>query len=245
VADKLPSGCFVTQSDVITRQQTDAIGKKLGAPLKKLSNTYLQIHGKPIQVNVLEAKTGTDAKKLHKTVSKMKNHPAFCLLRGKKVIEFCKSDISTAIKTAYELGFTPKPKQVQYDLTAHLSTVDKADYMDSNNLFNVFLKTNTQNPSKESIAQIRELSHGFVFGKSLVLRKESEKLAVYEFNPRPAKTTSQSFDQVLFTFQQTPNILGVPYVTFNARVICNNTGKTPTTRKAEKSLLSATFVLAR
>ena len=83
VADKsfeqLPFGCFVTKSEVIPRNQTDAIGKKLGTSLKRLSNTYLQVQGKPIQVNILEAETGAEAPKLHKTISKMNtNYEKIC-----------------------------------------------------------------------------------------------------------------------------------------------------------------------
>jgi len=237
--EKMPFGCFVTKSYRIPKAQADAIGKKLGTPLKKLSNTYLQVQGKPIQVNIMEAKAPADAKKLHKTISAMKGHPAFCLIQGKKVVEFCNVELSTAIKTAYELGFTPKPKTVQYGITAHVSTIDKADYMSFNKLFNVFLQTNTQNPSKESITNIQALSRNFTFGTSVTLRKQPGKSS-YEFTPKPTKTMDQSHDRISYFFKQTPDVLGVPYVTLRSKVSCNSTGTTPTDRKPDKSLLSAT-----
>mgnify|MGYP006306052459 CR=1 FL=1 len=37
--EKMPFGCFIIKSRVISREQTNAVARKLGAPLKKLSNT--------------------------------------------------------------------------------------------------------------------------------------------------------------------------------------------------------------
>ena len=61
---KLPFGCFVTKSIAVTPNQTAAIAKRLGASLDKLSNTFLTVHGSPIQVNILDAATEADAAKL-------------------------------------------------------------------------------------------------------------------------------------------------------------------------------------
>jgi hypothetical protein len=237
---KMPFGCFVTKSDIVPKAQADAIGKKLGVPLRRLSNTYLQVQGKPIQVNILETKNSADAKTLHKTISAMKAHPAFCLIQGKTVVEFCNAELPTTIKTAYELGFTPKPKKVQYEITAHISTIDKADYMAFNKLFNVFLKTNTQSPGQQSINQIRDLSRDFTFGTSVVLRKPQDESTSYVFNPKPTKITDQPNDHISYSFKLPPDVLSIPYVTLTAKLLCNDTGLTPTNRKADKSLLSAT-----
>ena len=239
--EKMPFGCFVTKSDVIPKAQVEAIGKRLGTPLKGLSNTYLQVQGKPIQVNILEARTLAGAKKLHKTISAMKGHPTFCLIHSKKVIEFCNADVSTAIKTAYELSFTPKPEKVEYGIIAHISTIDKADYMTFNKLFNVFLKTNTENPSKESVTQIKNLSRDFTFGTSLTLREQPVQSSSYEFNPKPTKATEKPDDLATYSFGQVPNVLGIPYVTLKAKIVCNSTGIMPTNRKVDSMLLSATL----
>ena len=246
VADKcfeqLPVGCLISKTDVITSAQKDAIAKRLGIPLKKLSNTYLQIQGQPILVNIFETKTDAEAIKLYKIISKMKDHSAFCLIRGRKVIEFCDADASTAIKTAYELGFVKKPGEIRYLITAHVSTIEKADYMAFNKLFNVFLNTNTSNPSRESITQIETLSRGFTFGKSLVMRTQPELdgVTTYSLTPNPMKSEHQQHDRVVYSFDQCPRILGIPYVTLKANIVCNDTGVTSTVRKSDKSLLSAT-----
>lgn len=246
VADKcfeqLPAGCFVIKSIVIPQEQTEAIGNKLGVSLEKLSNTYLKIQGKPIQVNILEAKSKADAEKLHETLLATKENPAFCLISGLKVIEFCKADAITAIKTAYELGFSPKPKQVQYVITVDVATIDQADYMKFNELFNLFLNTNMENPSEESMAHIKTLASGFNFGNSLTLRKQPNQgqMESYSFSPNPNKVEDLPDDEVVYSFNHLPDALGVPYVTLTAKIVCNDTGTTPTERKTDPSLLAAT-----
>lgn len=238
----LPFGCFVTKSTLAAGNQKNAIAGRLGAPIAKLSNTTLLVHGKSIQVNIIEAETNAGAAKIHKTISGMKNHPAYCLLRGRKVIEFCKADAAAATKTAFELGFRKKPKQIRYLVTAHIATIEKPDYMSANKLFNVFLKTNTRNPSKDALAQISKLSRGFQFGKSLALRvqRKSDGSPAYELSPKPARSEGQKNGKAVFHFTRPPSVIGVPYVTLKADITCNETGFTPNSRKPDRSLLSAT-----
>ncbi len=238
--EKLPFGCFVRKTDVIAPgDQLDAIGKKLGTPLKGLSNTHMQVHGMPIQVNILEAGSDADAAALHKTILTMKNNPAYCLLRGRKVIEFVRADVTLAIKTAYELGLVKKPTRIQYQVTAYISPIEKADYMAANKLFNLFLTTNTRRPTKEVVASVEKLSKGFTFGKSVSMRSP-QKGDSYTFAPKPSGTQEQGRDGVVYTFEKPPAVLGVPYVKVQATLSCNNTGVTPTRRVADKSLLGAT-----
>lgn len=238
--EEMPFGCLLIRSDIIPKDQTDSIGRKLGAPLRRLSNNYLRIQGKPVQVNILEAATPTDAVRIHKTISAMKGHPAFCLIQDNKVIEFCNADVATAIKTSYELGFSPKPRKILYGLTAQISTINKADYLSFNELFNVFLNTNTKNPSQESINKIKTLSRDFIFGTSISLRKQPNRSTSYEFTPSAVEITDMPPDQTSYSFKQIPNVLGIPFVTLSARITCDDTGMTPTDRKADKGLLSAT-----
>ena len=240
--EDLPAGCVVTKSEEITGDQLEAIGGRLGAPLKSLSNTYLLVHGKPIQVNVLEASTEAEAAAVFETISAMKTDPAFCLLVGRRVIEFVGADVATAIKTTYEVGFVEKPTQVRYRITAHASTIETADYMAFNELFNVFLATDTASPSAEAVARIEELSEGFTFGRSLVLRAQGSAggASAYRFTPEPTVAEDLPNGRVVYSFDQPPEVLGVPYVTMTATITCNAAGLTPATRGGDASLLSAT-----
>ncbi|MHC4086027.1 MAG: transglutaminase domain-containing protein [Planctomycetota bacterium] len=238
----LPFGCFVTKSIAVPPNQTAAIGKRLGASIEKLSNTYLTVHGSPIQVNILDATTEADAAKLYTIISNMKGHPAFCLRIGKRVIEFVGNDPTLAIKTSYELGFLKKPREIRYRITAEISTIDKSDYMSFNKLFNIFLATDSKNPGKEAVSEITRLSKGFQFGTSLTMRSPDlgKSKAVYEFTPAPRVKKPAENDVMIYLFRNPPKILDVPYVTTTMQITTDETGFVPTTRKADRSLLSST-----
>ena len=128
----LPAGCSVNRSEELPGDQVAVIGGKLGAAVKRISNTYLTVQGQSIQVNIIEGKTETDAFALYKAISGTKHNLAFCLRKGNCVVEFVARDTAHAIKTSYELGFVPKPKHVLYRVTAKLATLDKTDYMACN-----------------------------------------------------------------------------------------------------------------
>ena len=118
-----PFGCFVQQTHVIDDKQRDEIGKRLGVPLKKLTNTDMVVQGAFVKVNLLEAKTEADAAELHKKLLKMRGHPAFCLRKGRTVVEFARTSRDTAVKTAWELGFAEKPDEVRYRVAATTATI--------------------------------------------------------------------------------------------------------------------------
>ena len=71
---KMPPGWVVKKSRLVPQSQQEVIAKKLQAQFDKLSNTVLIVHGKPIQVNLLDCPTESDARRLHKTILKMKKH---------------------------------------------------------------------------------------------------------------------------------------------------------------------------
>ncbi len=238
----LPAGCFLNKSMVIPKDQTDAISRKLGIPLVKLSNNFLRIHGQFIQVNILESDTKANAQKLHKVIGKMKNNPAYCLLKGKQVIELCKASLATTIKVGYELGYTPKPEKIHYRVKAFIGAVDKSDYMAANRIFNLFLQYNQNNPKKEITDRISTLIKGFSFGTSVTLRspRKSDGVLSYTFTPPSAKTVSINADTTTYSFTNLPSAVNVPYVSFTAEISCNSTGLTPSNRKADNTLVSAT-----
>ena len=150
--------------------QTEVIGQKLGGHIQRLTNSIVRVHGRPIQVNVISAVDEENAKALHAALTKIKSHP-FCERKGPLVIEYVGKDIDAAlaIKTSYELGLFSKPASVRYRVVAELATVEKADYMACNALFNQFLAIE-KGTDQHVVQQIRDLSKKFMFGRSLALR---------------------------------------------------------------------------
>ena len=137
---ELPPGVFVDSSTEVPAAQTKAIGQKLGGNIQRLTNSLVRVHGRPIQVNVIAAVDEGNAKSVHAALLKIKSHP-YCTRKGPLVIEYVGRDIDAAlaIKASYELGLLEKPTSVRYRVMADLATVEKADYMACNPLFNHFL----------------------------------------------------------------------------------------------------------
>lgn len=237
---QLPFGCAVERTDTVTDAQRQAIGRKLGVPLKRLSNTVLSIHGGTVQVNLLDTETAEEAARLHAAIAKSKSHPAFCLLRDRRVIEFCKCDAAAATKAAWEIGFVPKPREVRYRVTARVATVDGGDYMTLNPLFNALLAAEAKNPGADAAARVEQLAKGLKFGRSLVLRRPAGGASAWEFVPKPAATEALAGDRVLYRFGETSERLGVPYVELRATIVCTESGTTPAQRAADPTLQSAT-----
>ncbi len=113
-----PEGWTIEKSFIVPPDQTAAIGKKLGGPIKRLSNTIYSAHGQRVQVNVIECWTNADAEEIHKSILAMKGDPAYALEFGDTVVEFVGTfDVAFAKRAAKEL-FSPrevrKPQSVSF-----------------------------------------------------------------------------------------------------------------------------------
>ena len=137
---ELPPGVAIESSVEIPAAQTKAIGQELGGEIQRLTNSVIRVHGRSIQVNAITAIDGSNAEAIHAALAKIKSYPV-CTGKGHGVIEYAGKNIDAAlaIKTSYELGLLEKPDTLRYRVTAELATVEKADYMACNMLFNHFL----------------------------------------------------------------------------------------------------------
>jgi len=125
---KIPDKWRIEKSFIVPREQTIAIGKKLGGRIRNLSNTIFSVDGRRFQVNVIECVTPTEAENIHRSILKMKGDPAFCLLLDNSVVEFVGDDVELAKEAVYELGIKPRPgeaKQKQISKGGTLETMAK------------------------------------------------------------------------------------------------------------------------
>jgi hypothetical protein len=119
---KIPTSWQVEDSFIASPEQTDAVGKKLGGRIIKLSNTIFSVQGKQFQVNVFDCATLEEAGKITNNILKMKADPAFCLQFNSLVVEFVGSDVELAKKAVYELGIMPTRIETQAkDLVNYLA----------------------------------------------------------------------------------------------------------------------------
>lgn len=221
----LPAGVILQNSHRATQAERDAIGNKLNGSIKDLTTSDLTIHGSPIQVNIIRADDDAAAAAIHESLLETKSEP-FCLRDGLTIVEYVGQhvDESLAIKTSYELGYLPKPTRLRYRVIAQLATVETADYMVCNTLFNQFLAASSE-PKKSTSKEIRQLATRFTFSKSLALRSPTlaPTLSNYHFEPTDDNRTTDAAC-VVVTFPSTSVRLGVPFVTTTAEVTVDDTG---------------------
>ncbi len=238
----LPPGVFLDSTTVVPPAQTKAIGQKLGGELERLENSMIRVHGRPIQVNTITATDESSAKAIHAAIAKSKSHPAFCIRRGRVVVEYVGKDIDAALatKTSYELCLVPKPASVRYRVIAELATVDKADYMSCTPLFGKFLALKG-GTDQAMIQQISDLSAKFQFGRVLALRnpKLDNGAAVHLFKPSPTEAKDAGVS-IVYSFTQLPARHGVPYVTATIDVTVDATGFRTSEAVPSKKLTAAT-----
>jgi hypothetical protein len=170
---ELPSGVYVERSADVSAANRDAIARKLGGLAVRITNSILRVHGRSLQVNVITAANASNAKTIHASLTKIKPYP-FSVRSKEIVVEYVGANVDVAIanKTSYELGLVKKPDSIKYRVVAELATVDEADYMGCNALFNQFLALQ-RGTSTDAAQQIQDLSTAFTFGRNLVLRNPS------------------------------------------------------------------------
>lgn len=240
---KIPAGWRIENSFVVQRDQTAAIGKKLGGRIKNLSNTIFSVQGKRFQVNVIECVTPAGAEKIYKSILKMKGDPAFCLRLGNSVVEFVGGDVGLAKKAVYELGIRPRAGEATYRISFEAAPIERCDYMSWNKLYNLFLRAGGGPDSQTTRSQISQLSKRFDFGSEVALRTcgTGKNKPTYLFKP-PA-TDAQPLahgDTTKYTFRNLPLRVGVPSVSITATVHTTELANLSTTRKADDDLLRPT-----
>lgn len=243
--EDMPVGWTVTESFLVPPDQMRAIGTKLGAPMQRLSNTFLAVHGQTIRVNILHAESDAGAEKLHGAISAMKGDPAFCVRDGLRVIEYTGEMPAPALATkiSYELGFRPKPREIRYRVTADVATVEKSDYMRFNELCNLFFRSHEKGGG-DVADKIRGVAATFRFGDGLTLRAPSASgrgVVACRFSSSPVKQEPRpDGEAVRYEFGNLPELHGVPHVALVAEIVAKEGGLTPTTRREDGALTAAT-----
>lgn len=238
----LPAGVILVSCVEATPETTAAIASRLGSPIRRLTNSVIRIHGRPLQVNVLTAPDEESGRELERVFLRLRPAP-FCRRRGASVIEFAKTqDADLATKAAYELGLQPRPATVHYRIRAELAPVDRAEYGALNPLFNLFLKAGNS-PDAATLREIEALSAKVRFGHSLTLRHPAlgGEDASVELEPEPARTRSSG---ATITYQVKERDLrrkhGVPFIGVGIELTVDDGGLTPDSRTPSRKLLAAT-----
>jgi len=106
IFENLPEGWKVEKSLLVPPKERMAISQRLGVALSKLTNTYLSIDGKRIQVNILHCRTLDGADKVYEAILKAHDGLAASVAQeGKMVVELAKcSDVELMNRVRQGLG---------------------------------------------------------------------------------------------------------------------------------------------
>jgi hypothetical protein len=157
-------------------------------------------------------------------------------------VEFVKGSLEMTRKAPYALNL--KPRVVTYQVAFDAAPLEKADYMEWNNLFTLFLELEKNPDSKETANRIAALSGKFQFGKSLQLRAfgQGSRKSLWSFNPKAAAAEQllASGDVLKYTFAELPKNAGVPFVAVTTTIASEAFATVPAQRKDFKELLATT-----
>lgn len=219
----VPVGVIVDSSLAINKTQVNAIATKLGAKIDSLTNSRVRIHGSPIQVNVITTSSEEDAAIAYRAIAKS---PPFCFIDGRRVVELVdrRADEALAIKTSYELGLIDKPKKVRYRIEVEIATIQKADAMACNQLFNLLLASDSGS-DRDTTFQIDQLKQSFVFGNTVSLRCCEPEACAYTFLPAPIAERKLGAT-VQFDFREKRERHGVPFVQATIEITVPSDGLT-------------------
>lgn len=236
---QLPEGIFVDRSIIVPEKDIGTIGSKLGGKITRLSNNYLRVHGRAIQVNFITAADEGNATAIEKSLEKIKRKP-FVQRHHQIVVEFVGRDIDEAIavKSSFELGILPKPTEITYQVNAELALIDNANYMSCNPLFLAFLQAERDQAKGKRL--VENLSSQFVFGKSLALRcSNSQPISKAEWKREPIQQTTQEVTTI-YEFDAPSTRYGVPFVPVELTLVVDDDGLMPSEKIPSPHMLQGT-----
>ncbi len=241
----LPPGISIKRSFYAPPEKFEAIGKKFGVEIERVSNTILRAYGGEIQINIVKTSSSADAEKFYQLLLKVhRGDTTRCLRKGLLVYEFHKAGGLLVKKVASELGIIESDIDLSggmcYRVTADIALVEKPDYMTANELTNIFFNVDKAENREEVKGRIREMAESYQFGNSLMLRNPRLGGIKYSFEPEPVKEEELNGGTVKYYFRDEKKRFGVPYVTVSMEIPANDSLLLPTGRKPDPSLVCAT-----
>ena len=241
--DNLPEGWRLTKTQPVSAELTAGVARRLGVDLSSLENAWLAGPDRQqLRVNILTCANDADAARLLTAMRKLRELPNACLpADGNRVLEFMSADVRTVLRAPWVLGL--KPKQATYRVGLDVALVDRCDYMQTNDLFSLMLARAADPDNADLRGKIAAVVKTLTFGNSVQLRMLSPGGAAnWTFRPeaRAGAAAAAGGDAAVYTFANPLEVEGIRYVHAEATITSRAFEPTPTQRKADEALLSAT-----
>jgi hypothetical protein len=240
----LPDGWTVQKSIVVPAGQRDAIGRRLGGRLVRLTNTVVAKHGQAVQINTVECATDQSAQRVDAALRQGKVNQRLVHRSGRTVFEFVarnQEQVRLAIAARYELGI--QPPRVTYRVSFDAAPLDSGDAMLWNRLLNLFLQLDRGESASATRAEIAELSQGFAFGDRLKLRRhgQGKHKSTWSFTPKPVEASTLGGGEInVYRFENLPQKAGISYVSVTGTITSETGAFTPSQGESLDGLTAAT-----
>ena len=211
-AASLPPGWALTQTIRVPPAQLAGFAQRLGAEVEALENQVLDVGGLAARWNVITARDTGGAKRIETTMRGLRGAD-FVRRDGRHVYEVPGSNLLLARAVFAAAGFE-ESDVATYDVAFRTALVDEPDYTKVNRLFNHFLQLEAGELDEEAARELVERdTEGWTFGRTLRLRAPAKPAfdVTWTLDPEP-ESVRQDGDNAVYTFDEVPTRLGVPYV---------------------------------
>ncbi len=226
---KLPKDWTVTKSIVLEGNDTKSIGRRLGGCIDRLTNTFLSVDGRTLQINCIHCPTDQDVASIYAALTRNQRNSRSIYRDGRMLAELLCDDVRLSLDARNRLFL---PSKVRYRVSFDAAPLQSCDYMEINELFNLFLQYE-RDTSARTEEQIHEKTRGFQFGNQLrfYTQGRGDAGSRFQLTPSPVAITDVH-DGKVFSFDKLPNKAGVPYVS----VVAEITAQTYHRRKANRDV---------
>ncbi len=234
-----PKGYVQKKVIALSAAQVHRIGQTLGGRLTGVSNYFLQHRTGRLQVNVIEAATEADGKRvLQKLQGRSFGSQARFERRGRLVVELVGGRPRQWHRFMRALNLLDRSPR-RYRVTARFGLLRRGDAADVNVIFNLAL--NPRPGEAKWKAAWDKLRGRMRFGNTLRLRlaPTAQGKPVYGATPRASKAVSEGVQRVL-SFTNAKKLHGIPYVDLVAEVGTKGWSPNATAKPPGKELTAAT-----
>ncbi len=211
----LPSGWTQVRTEEVPAANFAPIAEKFGVEIDRLTNRFVSLNGFSARMNVITCATEVDAKKLLRKLDEMRK--GFVSRKEKQVVEVPGTNLLVA-KRVFAAFALPQDDKAEWEFVADIGCVDALDYMETNLVFNHFLKYDPDGLDDPHAKQIREMTKDWRFGTTTRLFTSEPLWFESAFDFEPASTgTKRRGAFTTYGFEAPPTRLDVPYVKVIAR----------------------------
>lgn len=227
--EALPEDWTIKQFIDVPKKNVTALSQKTGGTIVRLTNTFLNVKGETVQVNVVHCENEKAAKAVQKFMIGVHKGSLPVFSQDSIVVEFVGKNVAAVIEAKHKL-FTPR--SVVYNVTFDAVPIEScADYMQWNRLFNQLAAKPSNSESDATV--LASHATAFKFGNKIALRKYGlgETPSLLTLNPQSQLEEDSTANLVSQLIETRGN--AAPRVSITATVTSTSYASRPVTENTK------------